>query len=460
VTTRGWKLPKFYFLKISDDPEEYEVVDGQQRLSAIFDFFSDDLALSDESAEEFKAKVYKDLPLTTSDNFDDFEIEFDVIEDADEKELKEFFQRLQQGLPLTSTEKLNSIHSNLTDYCRELASHPFLSTKIAVRDTRYAHFDIVTKVAAIEIDGLEVGVRYDNLRPVFESQASFSKKSAVAKRLSDTFDYLDKIFPEKNSLLRNRSFLQSLITLTARIVSTGKGAGHEQSLFEFFTKFLTELSHQVELGLNATDSDYIQFQKSITANVRTSPKVRHEILLRKLLAFDPVFFDVLGTSAIAESGLNKRIRDLSESIANLVSAVNEEYSAQNGIDLIKSTNKTTKSLLRLGKMIADFSGYKNLVDDLYFTFHEGAKPRLDENKPISFMDINNLRTDLQHDLDHGGTKRSSAKRIKVGETFKKYAGTNTPTTISPDQFPIIQINLLSAVETDLRKLLMEMGKAP
>ena len=36
---RGWKLPKFYFLKDSDEPETYEVVDGQQRLAAIFDFF-------------------------------------------------------------------------------------------------------------------------------------------------------------------------------------------------------------------------------------------------------------------------------------------------------------------------------------------------------------------------------------------------------------------------------------
>lgn len=30
---RGWRLPKFHFLKASDT--EYEVVDGQQRLAAI-----------------------------------------------------------------------------------------------------------------------------------------------------------------------------------------------------------------------------------------------------------------------------------------------------------------------------------------------------------------------------------------------------------------------------------------
>ena len=33
---RGWKLPKFYFVKLEGD--QYEVVDGQQRLTAIFEF--------------------------------------------------------------------------------------------------------------------------------------------------------------------------------------------------------------------------------------------------------------------------------------------------------------------------------------------------------------------------------------------------------------------------------------
>src|SRR3984893_9392334 len=40
---RGWRLPKFYFLNVSDEPEQYEVVDGQQRLTAIFDFFDNQL---------------------------------------------------------------------------------------------------------------------------------------------------------------------------------------------------------------------------------------------------------------------------------------------------------------------------------------------------------------------------------------------------------------------------------
>ena len=85
---RGWKLPKFYFLKLSDEPEEYDVVDGQQRLSAIFEFFDNELLLSDASAKEFGGGAYKALPDKVIDAFDDYEIEFDEIVDATEEEVK------------------------------------------------------------------------------------------------------------------------------------------------------------------------------------------------------------------------------------------------------------------------------------------------------------------------------------------------------------------------------------
>jgi|SRR5579885_2519774 len=134
---RGWKLPKFYFLKLDDDT--YEVVDGQQRLTAIYEFFANELALADESVQRFGGPNYRDLTERISDSFDDFEIEYDEIEDATEEELKQFFQRLQQGLPLTSSERLNSVHSKLRDFCKSVARHTFFTTSIVVPDTRLAH---------------------------------------------------------------------------------------------------------------------------------------------------------------------------------------------------------------------------------------------------------------------------------------------------------------------------------
>jgi hypothetical protein len=455
---RGWKLPKFYFLKISDDPEEFEVVDGQQRLSTIFEFFADELPLTEESMKEFGGPYYHDLKPKYSDGFDDFEIEFDVIEEANEAELKQFFQRLQLGLPLTASEQLNSEHSNLRDYCRQLAKHKFFTDKVSIRDYRYAHFDVAAKVAAIEIDGLEVGLRYDDLKKVFASQASFSDKTKVAQRLQQTFDYLNKMFPEKTPLLRNRTVTQSLATLVARVVYSGKGSGYEKKLAEFFSNFMNELAVQVELGPNATDQDYILFQKSVTANVRSAARARYEVLLRKMLAFDPIFFDIIGSGAMSESGMSNRVKALGESIVTLVNRLNAEYAAIHGTDLIKPTNKTARALTRIGKMIKNYESYETFIDDLYFTFHEGVGGRFNEKKPASFAEINDLRTNLRHDLDHGSESKSATKIKKVGATFQKYAGTNTPETLSPERFPVVQLGLLNALESDLQQLLLKVDK--
>ena len=45
---------------------------------------------------------------------------------------------------------------------------------------------------------------------------------------------------------------------------------------------MTELAAQIDRGQEATDSDYVLFQKSVSANVRGGGRIRQEVLLRKL----------------------------------------------------------------------------------------------------------------------------------------------------------------------------------
>ena len=450
---RGWKLPKFYFVKLSGD--EYEVVDGQQRLQAIYEFFGNELPLTRKAAEELGAPspyCYKDLPAKLSDAFDDFEIEYDEIEGATEEELKEFFQRLQNGLRLTSSEKLNAVHSKLTTFCRETAAHSFFQGKVAVPNTRYAHFDIVTKAVAVEIEGLSVGQRYDDLKAVFESQAAFSPKTAIAKRVVAALNFLDKAFPKQNELLKSRTVVQSLITLTCRLVATDHAEGLEGDLKRFFERFARELAKQVELGQAATDSDFLKFQKSVSANVRTGAQTRNEILLRKLFADAPKLAEVFDPSVLAESGVSQRVAELGAEIGNLVHEINKIYAAKHGKDLFKATNKTVQALNRIGKPIMRIEDYRQIVDDLYFQFRESAGQRLENSWPQSFADVNTLRTDLRHDVDHGSEAKVRAKRKDIGKVFVKYSGTGTPETTEPSRFVLVQANLLAAVEADLKIL--------
>jgi hypothetical protein len=448
---RGWKLPKFYFFRTSIDPEEFEVVDGQQRLMTIFEFFDNELVVAGKRS---KPQNYKDLPAIQSDAFDDFEIEYDEISEASDTEVKLYFQRLQQGLPLTSSEKLNAVHSSLRNYCRELAKHNFFS-KVNFANKRYSHFDVASKVATIEVEGLETGLRFDDIKEVFGGQSTFSTKSAVGKRLRQTLTYLDKAFPDKTAELRNRTFVQSIASLAAAIVRSGNSAGTEQQFKDFVKHFFAQLSHQVEMGLEATDEDYVLFQKSVNANVRGAAKTRHTILLRKLLQFNPTFLDVFGPTVIAGSGMNQEIKRLGESIASLIEKVNSKHAAEKGTDLIKPTNKTLGAIRNLAKPIRTFSEYRDFIGGLYFIFWEGIGERLENKIPNSIADINILRTDLEHDLDHGKPRKVASKRKKGSAIFKKYSNAATPHTSAPENFPLLQVGLMSHVEADLRILLTQ-----
>ena len=450
---RGWKLPKFYFQKTSDSPEEYDVVDGQQRLSAIYEFFDNELALSAESEKRFGAKYYRDLTDKISDKFDDFEIEYDEIQDASEKEIKEFFQRLQEGLPLTSSERLNSVDSKLRDFCRTLAKHAFFLHTVSLNNKRYAYFDVAAKAAAIEVEGIEVGLRYEDLKDVFESHNNFSTSSHVAKRLRKALAFLNKALPENSPALKNRATSQSLVTMACRLVESTDPTGKEKSFSKFVDHFNQDLSRQVEMGQNATDPDLIKFQKTINANIRQGPRIRHGILVRKLLQFDPTFMDLFSPETIAASGIVSEVSRVAGEISDSVFLLNEVYGAANGTDLIKPTNKTTSALSQIGKQANSFQSYKTLIENLYFLFWEGPGSKLKGLEPASFKDINELRTALQHDVDHGKSAKAKAKRKKLADTFKKYTGVRTPHTADPELFPILQLNLLTKVDEDLRMLI-------
>lgn len=125
---KGWHLPKFYFRKVDDST--FECVDGQQRLSAIFSFFADDLTLSEDTKKRVGASKYTELDDDTSDEFDDFEIEIEEIEDASDEELEELFKRLQLGTPLNTAEKINAIQGDLRDFATMLRTSRSLLSEL------------------------------------------------------------------------------------------------------------------------------------------------------------------------------------------------------------------------------------------------------------------------------------------------------------------------------------------
>lgn len=108
---RDFPFPKVYFHERLDKAHKRphrEIVDGQQRLTTIFDFAEGKFALG-RNAAEFSGKRLSDLPPEIQDDFWAYTVSVDVIRNADRTNILQMFRRMNAfTLPLNAAEKRHS----------------------------------------------------------------------------------------------------------------------------------------------------------------------------------------------------------------------------------------------------------------------------------------------------------------------------------------------------------------
>jgi hypothetical protein len=139
--------------KISDDGvnENFEIVDGLQRLSAITDFVTDKLRLNAENSNKVfndflphfqlstESDVHKlldkfnnnktvkltfnDLPISLKLKIENAEVSVSTLINWQYNDVIEYFRRVQEGKPLSNADKLHTIQSKLTTVVKKLANN-------------------------------------------------------------------------------------------------------------------------------------------------------------------------------------------------------------------------------------------------------------------------------------------------------------------------------------------------
>ena len=451
---KGWHVPVLYFRKVGD--EAFECVDGQQRLTAVWEFFDNKISLSAESQETYGGPLYKDLKPSVSDKFDDYILQIEEIEEGTDDEVKDLFQRLQLGTALNTPEKLNAIESGLRDFLRDLSQHSFFKEKVAAQDTRYAHFDTCGKVAFLLLKGIQRRMRFAELENMFKENTSFSPSSALGRRLKSLFDSMNRIFPTKTSALRNRASIVSFCYLVSQVQETGQLRKMEKRLGDFFEKFQSDLRKEVEKGQKATDTDLIEYQLAVSyaTSERESIEKRNEILIKKLILFDPSFAYYFLKEGPSEKSTEKQVFTLANGIGDLIYKCNEIFRAKAGEDVFKATNETTKGLRLIGDPVKDQESYGQFIDALYKIIYEGsgAGSRLGSTLPDIVSDITTLRTDLRHDVDHGKQSKIRTKEKRLADTVTKYSGKSSTQLLGKEDFLALQLGILDGLKSYLETL--------
>jgi len=215
---KKWDIPKVYINILGKD--DFEVVDGQQRLNAIYEFYGNDLELSSEFTKDYGDLVYNDLPDKIKDIFDDFKIDIVLIEEAEDQELKELFSRLQLGKPLNSGEKLNAVHGKCRDFAKELSEHNFIKNKISLKNTRYSYLSIAGQLCILGIKGIE-SHKFKDIEDFFIANVNFNKNSTKGKRVIKILNLMDKMLEVNPGIFRNRASITTFFTLINDLIEEG-----------------------------------------------------------------------------------------------------------------------------------------------------------------------------------------------------------------------------------------------
>lgn len=231
-------VPKIYLHKFPSPRQsngktiEYAVIDGKQRLSAIFNFIEGKYTLA-ENFEYIRAEgisaasfSYADLAGKYPDlktDFDSFPLDVISIETDDLELIEDLFSRLNEAVPLNAAEKRNARPGHLPAAVRELATHAFFTQKIPFANSRYRHYDLISKfLMSVDRDGV-VDTKKAYLDRFFLENAHTSSAQIVdlRDRTSAILDIMSAVFVDKDTLLRS----VGMVSLYFHLFRRGSGIG-------------------------------------------------------------------------------------------------------------------------------------------------------------------------------------------------------------------------------------------
>ena len=281
---RGLDIPKFYWKQIDD--EHFEVIDGQQRIRTIWEFYDNKFKLAKDEepvdGEDINNKYYKDLPIKMKKKFTMYLIDVVIVYDAkDDEEIREMFLRLQNGVTLKAQEKRNAMGGNMRDFVINCSKHKFFSEKVGFKDLRFAHQAVASQMILLELSKGATDIRNKNLNDMYKEQKNFDTNNSDAKKVIRTLEYLNKIFKEKTPELKPY-YVLTFYLLISRLMDKYVITNLEDDIFKFFLDF-EKFRNQEEEKQEDKDPDIMEFKDKIShsSDSKSSLEWRHNYFISR-----------------------------------------------------------------------------------------------------------------------------------------------------------------------------------
>lgn len=290
-------IPKFYvsdFARRSSSLESgnyvYAIIDGKQRLQAIFDFMSDGFGLNDDCVWRFDANIelggllYSQLeekwPRIASE-IDDYVIDVMSVSTDDPEDINRIFKRLNKGKALVGAEVRNAALGPVADMIRVVGRHEFFNQTVAFNTLRYGDLNAAGKVLLFEFVGFPTSTKKKDLDAFVDADGldPDDVEAAGLKCLSH-LNFMFQAFQERDSLLRSAGQVP-VYYWVVRLLPQEVHSHFRNFLFQFERRRSRNRTLQTEGRLDQVDSMLARYD---VLNRNTNDSGSHRARISILLA--------------------------------------------------------------------------------------------------------------------------------------------------------------------------------
>ena len=297
-----YDIPKIYFHLLSSSTvsktgKRFAVIDGRQRLEAIWGFMDGQFTLS----PDFEYQRDKALNLTKLSYADiakqhpKIRVKFDSfvlpvvtvsIHDEDLDLIEDMFSRLNEAVPLNAAEKRNAFGGRMVSIINDLAKHPFFTQKVRFGNGRYQHKEVAARFLLIEDSLRTLGNIVDTKKVYLDALAhryhTRDRKKAIELKdgVEEILDLMSNEFTTKDELLQAQGIMVVYYLLfKAAQISNTLGRITRRKLLTFRTTLALNREAAIE-NYSSASFDLLEFDRlnQQGTNDASSIKERYRIL--------------------------------------------------------------------------------------------------------------------------------------------------------------------------------------
>ena len=295
----GFDVPKLYFHRFPGGKEidgkvfDYAIIDGKQRLEAIFGFIDGDFSLSndfdffddeDVMAAGLKyADLAKDYPdLKTA--FDSYVLHVVAFESDDEEMIEDLFSRLNEAVPLSAAEKRNAFGGPVPKAIRKFVRDSFFEKKLPFGNSRYRHFNLAAMflVNCAEDQITDTKKIYLDQFVLDWKQSSESNFAHILKDARSVTSAMENVFDKADPLLRQIGMVIIYFHAFRLAIRDGWIGEIKRNDLVKFNDVRSENRRIAEEDLTEADYDLLEFDRyAQSPNDAYAVKFRLKVFLRE-----------------------------------------------------------------------------------------------------------------------------------------------------------------------------------